>query len=217
MLFIIFQDSSNESLCDSSDVIKKPDNQDAKEEETLSNITCKPKFPTIENTQKSKTKIIYSSDSEDDIRVKPNLSLNRKKRILNSSNEELIINERSPPVNKDHRSAINDVSSKESPDNNNVYKTEINEKRSIGNDSPRTPKKYSTDVKNENLIISDSDSSPNFKHSPMRISRKKWIGPDFKLNLKPLGLGKQLDPWIESSRKKPIMSSIPVNTMLFNK
>nr|XP_034193285.1 Bloom syndrome protein homolog isoform X1 [Osmia lignaria] len=207
---IISLDSSNESLCDSSNIIKKSDNQDAKQEETLSNSICNPKFSTIENTQKSKTKVIYSSDSEDDIRVKPTSSLNRKNRIFNSSNEESIINEHSPSVNKDCRSAINDVSSKESPDNNNVYETEINEKKLIGDDSPRTPRKYSTDIKNENFIISDSDSSPSFKHSPIQISRKKWIGPDFKLNLKPLGLGKQLDPWIESSRKKPIMSSVPV-------
>ncbi|EFN77228.1 Bloom syndrome protein-like protein [Harpegnathos saltator] len=65
-------------------------------------------------------------------------------------------------------------------------------------------------MQQENNIISDSDSDNSFsKHSSKESPTKKWIGPDIKLNLKDLGLNKQLDPWIQSIQKKPVMSEIP--------
>lgn len=71
-------------------------------------------------------------------------------------------------------------------------------------------------------IISDSDDSdtdtapknslPNHvdKHAPdEKISSpaKGWTGPDYKLNLKPLGFDKNLDKWIESTKAEPVISS----------
>nr|XP_003705470.1 PREDICTED: Bloom syndrome protein homolog isoform X1 [Megachile rotundata] len=201
---IISLDSSDESMFfESFNAVEKTGSQ----EKTTFNGTH---TPVSTNVQKSKIKFIQSSDSEDDVQTKPMLSLNRKKRMINSSNEESMLNESPPATNEECKSTCDNVSSQESPKNNNVYKAETDEKQLIGSDTPSTPKKSSTDIKYEKCIISDSDSSPCFKRSPTQIRKKRWIGPDFKLNLKPLGLGKQLDPWIESSRKKPIMSAVPV-------
>ncbi|KAG7204709.1 hypothetical protein KM043_005123 [Ampulex compressa] len=71
----------------------------------------------------------------------------------------------------------------------------------------RTPKKYAGNTCN--TVISDSDcDSPNSKSSSK--DTKGWIGPDYKLNLKPLNLDTELDPWIRSIKTTPVMSSIPV-------
>lgn len=92
----------------------------------------------------------------------------------------------------------------------NNSEVEIQEQILIKNDSLRTPKKCLKTKRKENIIISDSDSnSPSFKHK--RTPIKRWIGPDYKLNLKSLGFGKELDSWIQLAKEKPIMSSIPVN------
>lgn len=62
----------------------------------------------------------------------------------------------------------------------------------------------------ESSIISlDSDSSP--ANSPKKTPTKKWEGPDFKLNLKPLGIDKQLTSWIKSIKSTPLMASMPVS------
>ena len=55
---------------------------------------------------------------------------------------------------------------------------------------------------------SDYDSSP--LKSPKGTPTKKWEGPDFKLNLKPLGIESHIHPWIESIKSKPLMLSTPV-------
>ncbi|XP_035730274.1 Bloom syndrome protein homolog isoform X1 [Vespa mandarinia] len=61
-----------------------------------------------------------------------------------------------------------------------------------------------------NIIISDSDNdNSDSKETVQMTPRKKWIGPDYKLNLKPLGIDKQLISWIQSIKEKPIMSSLP--------
>lgn len=76
-----------------------------------------------------------------------------------------------------------------------------------------TPKKHIISNKQgKNAIISDSDTdSPNSKYSEKRLQKKYWSGPDIKLNLKDLGLNKQLGSWIEFVQQKPVMSTIPVS------
>lgn len=76
-----------------------------------------------------------------------------------------------------------------------------------------TPKKHIISNRQEkNTVISDSDTdSPSSKCNGKRLSRKDWAGPDIRLNLKDLGLNKQLGSWIEFIQKKPIMSTIPVS------
>ncbi|KOX69173.1 Bloom syndrome protein like protein [Melipona quadrifasciata] len=170
------------------------------------------KFAKFKNVQKSKIKLNYFSDSEDDTVIKPILSLNRKNKILDSSGEEQILNQNLSSLKGDKLdsvSTLDSVSMQTSIGSNNVQ-TEVQEKNLIENNSPRTPKKYSKLKKEENIIISDSDSSPNFKQNSKKIT-KEWVGPDFKLDLKPLGLGNQLNPWIQSAKEKPIMSSVPFN------
>ncbi|XP_014480193.1 PREDICTED: Bloom syndrome protein homolog isoform X2 [Dinoponera quadriceps] len=74
-----------------------------------------------------------------------------------------------------------------------------------------TPKKRITNKEQKNSIISDSDTdSPRSKRNIKLSPRKEWVGPDIQLNLKDLGLNKQLDPWIQSVQKKPAMSTIPI-------
>ena len=81
-----------------------------------------------------------------------------------------------------------------------------------------TPKKCDTiSIKErKDTIISDSDidsSSPSFKYNGERLQRNNWIGPDIRLNLKDLGLNKQLGSWIELVQQKSVMSTIPVSFM----
>ncbi|XP_031836534.1 Bloom syndrome helicase [Nomia melanderi] len=152
-------------------------------------------------------KFIQSSDSEDDI-IKPSLNLNRKNRILNDNKHESETDQNYPIIKKELDTS--NASSLASP-KNEVYKDIIKENNAIKSDILRTPKKHIKSEKKEGIIISDSDSnSPQFKSVYKKSPRKEWVGPDFKLNLKSLGLGKQLDPWIQSTKAKPIMSSVPV-------
>lgn len=76
-----------------------------------------------------------------------------------------------------------------------------------------TPKKHIiSNRQDKNTVISDSDiDSPSSKCNGKRLSRKDWTGPDIRLNLKDLGLNKQLGSWIEFIQKKPVMSTIPVS------
>ena len=184
-------------------------NSEYSKKEKLLNEEIESKFAKFKNVQKSKIKLNYlsDSDSEDDIVIKPILSLNRKNKILNSSDEEQILNQSLSSLKGDK--PLDSVSMQTSIGSNNVQ-TEVQKKNVIENNNSRTPKKYSKLKKEENIIISDSDSSPNFKQNSKRIT-KGWVGPDFKLDLKPLGLGNQLDSWIQSAKEKPIMSSVPVN------
>ncbi|XP_012061764.1 PREDICTED: Bloom syndrome protein homolog [Atta cephalotes] len=78
-----------------------------------------------------------------------------------------------------------------------------------------TPKKCDTiSIKErKDTIISDSDvdsSSPSSKYNSERLQRNNWVGPDIRLNLKDLGLNKQLGSWIELVQQKSVMSTIPI-------
>jgi len=77
-----------------------------------------------------------------------------------------------------------------------------------------TPKKYDieSNKQEKNTTISDSDTnSPNSKYNGKKLSRKSWVNSDIRLNLKDLGLNKQLGSWIDFVQQKPIMSTIPVS------
>ncbi|XP_015186899.1 PREDICTED: Bloom syndrome protein homolog isoform X2 [Polistes dominula] len=77
--------------------------------------------------------------------------------------------------------------------------------------SPEMTKQNSFDIKghnNKNIIISDSDNeNSDSKDTVEKSPKKKWIGPDYKLNLKPLGMDKQLISWIQSVKEQPVMSA----------
>ncbi|XP_015430995.1 PREDICTED: Bloom syndrome protein homolog [Dufourea novaeangliae] len=187
-------------------VIEKHENSIA--EKTVSSKHVKPKPSMFKTTQKSKIRFIQSSDSEDDI-IKPHLSLNRKNKILNDSKQESGSSQYFPTLKRELNSLPN-VSSLVSP-GSDICTNEVDEKEAIESDGPQTPRKLIRTRKRENIVLSDTDSnSPNFKSSPKGPLKNKWAGPDFKLNLKPLGLGKQLDSWIQSTKAKPVMSSVPV-------
>lgn len=87
--------------------------------------------------------------------------------------------------------------------------------KSIENEHLKTPKKHTSNKQKINNIISDSDTdSPCSKYSGKGSPRKEWVGPDIRLNLKDLGFNKQLNSWIESVQKEPVMSTIPVSFIL---
>ncbi|XP_024871655.1 uncharacterized protein LOC112454461 isoform X2 [Temnothorax curvispinosus] len=76
-----------------------------------------------------------------------------------------------------------------------------------------TLKKYNiiSNKQGKDTIISDSDTdSPSPKFNGKRLPRKNWDGPDIRLNLKDLGLNKELGSWIDVIQQKPVMSTIPV-------
>ncbi|XP_008210070.1 Bloom syndrome protein homolog [Nasonia vitripennis] len=61
----------------------------------------------------------------------------------------------------------------------------------------------STAPKNSTLNHVDNNATLDKTSSPA----KGWVGPDYKLSLKPLGFDKNLDKWIESTKAEPIISS----------
>ncbi|XP_077255988.1 Bloom syndrome helicase isoform X3 [Temnothorax americanus] len=76
-----------------------------------------------------------------------------------------------------------------------------------------TPKKYNVipNKQGKDTIRSDSATdSPSSKFNGKSVPRKTWDGPDVRLNLKDLGLNKQLGSWIDVIQQKPVMSTIPV-------
>ncbi|XP_012280002.1 Bloom syndrome protein homolog [Orussus abietinus] len=68
---------------------------------------------------------------------------------------------------------------------------------------------------NQRQIIRNEITSPCSKgSSPKKTPIKEWKGPDFKLDLKPLGIDAQLKPWIEKIRSLPEMTSHPTATII---
>ncbi|XP_029163076.1 Bloom syndrome protein homolog isoform X2 [Nylanderia fulva] len=151
-----------------------------------------------------------SSDSEEDRKnVKKCLQLNRKSnKVEKDEKKQTIISE----IN--HYTECN---SKHFPPNSPTLNREKSNEvtnatpKNIENEHLWTPKKkHISNKQKTNNIISDSDTdSPRSKCSSKESPRKEWVGPDPRLNLKDLGLNKQLNSWIESIRKKPVMSTIP--------
>lgn len=90
--------------------------------------------------------------------------------------------------------------------------------KSLENKRLPTLKKHNDVTSNKregNALISDSDTdSSSSKYNDKRLPRKQWAGPDIRLNLKDLGLNKQLGSWVELIQQKPAMSIIPVSFIL---
>lgn len=157
-----------------------------------------------------------SSDSEEDRKNRKCLHLNRKPNkdrtlIEKYEKQSAIVSEmtsytecnkyvpsNSPTLNKEKPSEVTNASPK-----------------SIENEHLKTPKKHTSNKQKANNVISDSDTdSPCSKYSGKGSPRKEWVGPDIRVNLKDLGFNKQLNSWIESIQKEPVMSTIPVSFIL---
>lgn len=158
-----------------------------------------------------------SSDSEEDKKnIRKCLHLSRKPNNTLVEKDET----RQPIVSEINR--YTECNSKYVPCNsptllNKEKPNEVTNTMSKGteNEHLRTPKKHINNKQKANNIISDSDTdSPRSKYSSKGSPRKEWIGPDITLNLKDLGFNKRLNSWIESIRKEPIMSAIPVSFVL---
>ncbi|XP_032687274.1 Bloom syndrome protein homolog isoform X2 [Odontomachus brunneus] len=183
------------------------------EKERIAKESSNPVNNLLQNSTDSTNSIIpESSDSEEDQKcIRRRLCLNRKlDKVLAEKDTE-------QQTNISKASCSIDCNNKHAPSNNDTLlsknrKNDVADvmSRSIESKHQQTPKKYITNKQQKNSIISDSDTdSPHSKYSSKESPRKEWVGPDIKLNLKDLGLNKQLDPWIQSIQKKPVMSVIP--------
>lgn len=155
---------------------------------------------------------IPESDSEEDrTNVKKCLQLNRKpNKVEKDDKKQAVISEINTECNSKYFPSSPTLSRDKSNEVTNATS------RNIENEHLWTPKKKSISNKQKaNNIISDSDTdSSRSKYSGKGSPRKEWVGPDIRLNLKDLGLNKQLNSWIESIREKPVMSTIPVSFIL---
>ncbi|XP_043268552.1 Bloom syndrome protein homolog isoform X2 [Venturia canescens] len=157
------------------------------------------------------------SDSEDEFEVKTgsqgsDTALSFSK---NESSTKTFANNKNPDNSRAKKSPLikNKSGSKASLPNESPYLDDSDDafQKSVVKSSPL--KRVSSNSRSSIISIeSDSSNSP-FK-SPQKTPTKKWRGPDYKLNLKPLGIDSQLKPWIESMRKKPVMLSTPGNNQL---
>lgn len=167
------------------------------------------------STDSTKSSIIPdSSDSEEDQgSVRRRLCLNRKLYKILAEKESEQKTNLSKTSSIDHSNghipSSNDILSKSKENFNDVIS------ESMENKHLQTPKKHTTKKQQKNFIISDTDTdSSHSKYNSKESPRKEWVGPDIELNLKDLGLNKQLDPWIQSVQKKPAMSVVPVSLIL---
>ena len=79
-------------------------------------------------------------------------------------------------------------------------------------------------------VISDSESPSPKKSSPIKslllkkkvspesmsprkdlLPRKNWQGPDFKVDVKPIGIDKEILNWLQSIKNNPIITATPVS------
>ncbi|XP_020280827.1 Bloom syndrome protein homolog isoform X2 [Pseudomyrmex gracilis] len=158
--------------------------------------------PSKSNNEFAKPSLIpESSDSEEDRKnVRRFLRLNRKPNETMAKDEE-----KQTIVSK--TGYTSECNSEYLPSSS---ETVLDRREENVKEHLRTPKKHISNKQRRKDIISDSDTdSPRSKCSSKESPRKKWVGPDPKVNLKDLGLNKKLGLWIESTRKKPVMSLIP--------
>ncbi|KAL6428429.1 hypothetical protein ACFW04_008600 [Cataglyphis niger] len=153
-----------------------------------------------------------SSDSEEDKKnIRKYLYLNRKPNnalVEKDETKQPIVSE----INRYTECNSKYVSSNSPTLLNKEKPNKVTNTMSKGteNEHLRTPKKHINNKQKANNLISDSDTnSPRSKYSK-GSPRKEWVGPDITLNLKDLGFNKRLNSWIESIRKEPIMSTIPI-------
>ncbi|XP_034952753.1 Bloom syndrome protein homolog isoform X2 [Chelonus insularis] len=154
--------------------------------------------------------------------------------ILSISSDDSNVENQDTPVVTRKRKAVGIISL--DSDSEDDFQTTNNHttNKSSQNSQSHTPVKLaktSSSLKN-NLKMPDSsksvetetkaDSKPQFavkkpsnviKNVPKTPSPKKnhqeWKGPDFKLNLLPLGVNKHLNSWIKTEQKSEIMSANP--------
>nr|XP_050869431.1 recQ-like DNA helicase Blm [Vespula vulgaris] len=210
----VFKAQSQES---SSSLIQYVEDS-IEEKERLKNIQKTSAFDARSTYRK---KIVFEqfSDSEDECtklktcpRLNNELKQTEDKKENLETQENLTSNADIPPSAVHNKTAITSPEmSKQNSFNSHVSPEEIkhNTNENIVNKDTEGCNERNT-KKAKNVIISDSDNdNSDSKETIQMTPRKKWIGPDYKLNLKPLGMDKQLISWIQSIKEQPIMSSLP--------
>lgn len=195
------------------------------EKESLENIQ-KLTAPDIKDTCKEKIFLEQLSESEDECtKLKTCLHLNNGLEQTEDKKESLETQENfisntdispsavhnkivtmSPEISKQNsfNSYSNPVENKHDTSGSLIMKNVVN--KDIKDYNKRNTEKVT------NVIISDSDNdNSDSKETIQKTPRKKWVGPDYKLNLKPLGIDEQLISWIHTIKEQPIMSSLPVS------
>ena len=62
-------------------------------------------------------------------------------------------------------------------------------------------------------LSSKNSTSPKTALAPRSAvsPKKEWKGPDFKVNMKPLGLDKELNVWVQTVKNNPVITATPVS------
>lgn len=156
-----------------------------------------------------------SSDSEEDRKHRKCLHLNQKpnKALIEKCEEQsAVVSEITRYTECNKYVTSNSPTLLNKKKSNEITNAAL---KSIENEHLKTPKKHTSNKQKTNNIISDSDTDSSCsKYSGKGSPRKEWVGPDIRLNLKDLGFNKQLNSWIESIQKEPVMSTIPVSFVL---
>lgn len=192
------------------------------EKETLENVK---KEASCDETNTCKKKICFtqSSDSEDEnVKSQTHLQLKNKVKSQEEKEDNLSVSKNLSDTNISIPNNHNNITPI-SPeiDNKNSFDHSISSKNIehnmtenlIQNNTVNSDNKAHIvkDIKKKrNIVISDSESDKSDTNYGIETSPKtKWVGPDYKLNLKPLGIDKPLNSWIQSIKEEPIMSFLP--------
>lgn len=161
-------------------------------------------------TEKLKDAVNNSPFLTDDDKLKimtPNLTV---------KNETLF--QESPETENEKSSVIkNESRFQETERNKKLSETPTRKKLCLGNlrrpvisdsESP-SPRKSSP----KKSVTSKEALSPNKSTSPRKdlLAKEKWQGPDFKVNMKPLGVDKEILSWLQSIKCDPIITGTPVS------
>ncbi|XP_066592457.1 recQ-like DNA helicase Blm isoform X2 [Prorops nasuta] len=177
--------------------LKKVENKLKIQQLSLSNINRR-------NKNKERHFILSSSESEDEV---PSSPVSRKgnahndRSLTNSSQGEANVEVSSPSSAKE-KIYISDDSLLDNSQKENIIDNEVQSK-CISNDSMK--KADSLQFKKDKNVTNNSLSPVK---SPLNIETK-WAGPDFKLNLKPLGIDEQLLSWVKTVNSNPLLSISP--------
>jgi len=194
--------------------VKSPTKKKEKteEESRFSNLLQK-------NSDYARTCVISeSSDSEEDKKnIRRSLNLNQYPNKVEIKDDKQAIVSQTGHYAKWNSEDFPSSSAMLKENKEKFNNTDITSK-SIEDKHLRTPKKYNieSNKQEKNTTISDSDTdSPNSKYNGKKLSRKSWVSSDIRLNLKDLGLNKQLGSWIDFVQQKPVMSTTPVSFIFY--
>ncbi|XP_012267844.2 Bloom syndrome protein homolog [Athalia rosae] len=167
------------------------------EKDVKNKVVCN--FPSINSEETPKSSNDDSQSFSENIAVK--LEKDRLN-IISHDDETMMINPASPSEFNDIERTASLVSNSSQPKVSTI-------KSDPGLKNLSIPQKRLLFNSTSPRVISDSDSESCEFETKSSLPKKEWRGPDVKLDLKPLGLDSQLDPWIQMMKNKSAVSSMP--------